>query len=367
MIQPLTSLRFFFALCIFLSHYTIHEKVIFPYGSIGVEFFFILSGFIITYNYEEKLLKKQITKRNFYIARFARIYPLHLATLFLVVLASIMAIMRHGGFFPWKQFICNIVLFQSFIPIREFYFSFNAVSWSISNELFFYMLFPFLVEFIHVCKKQYLYVLGIFLLLLYFAATFFIPEQYHHAVFYINPVFRTVDFIIGIGVFHFWKHIRFGSDKLSRNIHNLVYDRNKFMATLIEISSIAFLVLLMSIAKNIPSAYRYASYYWLPMSLIVFIFAKPNGGGCISLLLSWKPLVIAGEVSFGFYMLHQQAISVTTGVIKKLSKIIPIPANEAGRFIIIFLIIFTASMVSFYCFERPMNKLMKKLFGYGKV
>ena len=44
-------------------------------------FFFILSGFIITYNYEEKLLEKTTTKRTFWVARIARIYPLHLLTL----------------------------------------------------------------------------------------------------------------------------------------------------------------------------------------------------------------------------------------------------------------------------------------------
>jgi peptidoglycan/LPS O-acetylase OafA/YrhL len=49
-IKPLASLRFLFALCVFLSHYAIGEKPIFYEGYIGVEFFFILSGFIISYN-----------------------------------------------------------------------------------------------------------------------------------------------------------------------------------------------------------------------------------------------------------------------------------------------------------------------------
>ena len=53
----------------------------FKEGFVGVSFFFVLSGFIIAYNYQEKLLTKTTTKRTFWVARIARIYPLHLLTL----------------------------------------------------------------------------------------------------------------------------------------------------------------------------------------------------------------------------------------------------------------------------------------------
>ena len=52
MIKPLTSLRFVFALMIFMHHYSIKKgssEVLFPEGFLGVTFFFILSGFILSY------------------------------------------------------------------------------------------------------------------------------------------------------------------------------------------------------------------------------------------------------------------------------------------------------------------------------
>ena len=85
MINTLTSLRILFALMVFGAHCYVldpsFDTHFFKEGFVGVSFFFILSGFIIAYNYEEKLLETTTTKRTFWVARIARIYPLHLLTL----------------------------------------------------------------------------------------------------------------------------------------------------------------------------------------------------------------------------------------------------------------------------------------------
>lgn len=49
MIQALTSWRFIFALMIFMHHFTLDNQSLFPEGYLGVSFFFILSGFILSY------------------------------------------------------------------------------------------------------------------------------------------------------------------------------------------------------------------------------------------------------------------------------------------------------------------------------
>lgn len=78
MIKPLTSLRFIFALMVFAAHcYVIDphfSHFLYKEGFVGVSFFFVLSGFIIAYNYQRKLVEKEVSRREFWVACFARIY-----------------------------------------------------------------------------------------------------------------------------------------------------------------------------------------------------------------------------------------------------------------------------------------------------
>lgn len=137
MIKPLTSLRFFFALMVFFSHIQFIEaddvfltklyKSVFYEGYLGVSFFFILSGFILSLAYKNKILENQTSYKEFWMARIARIYPLPLFTLLIAIPLSL------GSFFTSKvlwigKLITNMFLLQSFIPSSSIFFSFNAPS-----------------------------------------------------------------------------------------------------------------------------------------------------------------------------------------------------------------------------------------------
>jgi peptidoglycan/LPS O-acetylase OafA/YrhL len=279
MIKPLTALRFFFALCVFLSHYAIGEKPVFYEGYIGVGFFFILSGFIIAYNYKGKIREKTIFSKDtkaFIIARIARIYPLHCVTFLFVLLLTVRGVIKQGTAFPWKPLWFNVTLLHSFIPIKAWYFSFNAVSWSISDELFFYLMFPVLLAGFANIKRKLLLISGLCVLGIYSAATVMVPNQYHHALFYINPFIRIIDFIIGIGIFSVWEYLQ--RDEIKHN-RVVVFLTRKVIATIIEVLVVFLLIGMVLLSDHVPQVYRYASYYWLPMALVIFVFALANGGG----------------------------------------------------------------------------------------
>jgi hypothetical protein len=125
-------------------------------------FFFILSGFIISLNYLNKIITvKDLI--NFQVKRFYRLYPLHFFTLFLVLLIQIIKyfLIKHSsldyGFhestnwYSFKNFVGNLFLIQSIF--NDFYiFSWNAVSWSISAEFYTYIIFGFLFL---ICTKTW--------------------------------------------------------------------------------------------------------------------------------------------------------------------------------------------------------------------
>jgi peptidoglycan/LPS O-acetylase OafA/YrhL len=113
---------------------------------LGVDFFFILSGFVIAKVYLNKIHNAEQFGR-FIWRRFARLYPLHLLTLMIGIAGGIL--IGHRGLqegtnpeiFSSTAIFANLTLTHS-LGITN-YGSFNIPSWSISAEMFVYMLFPF--------------------------------------------------------------------------------------------------------------------------------------------------------------------------------------------------------------------------------
>lgn len=153
-LKPLTSLRFGAALLVFVYHCepTAAFAGAYALGHAGVGFFFLLSGFILTYTYYGHFSGPISWEnvREFYVARLARIYPLHLVSMGL----AIAVLARFGGTF-WDRsdyvtrasaFVAQSSLMQSWLPNENIYFGLNSPAWSISVEAFFYALFPFLVS-----------------------------------------------------------------------------------------------------------------------------------------------------------------------------------------------------------------------------
>jgi peptidoglycan/LPS O-acetylase OafA/YrhL len=109
----------------------------------AVSLFFVLSGFVLAYNYAE--LHGRTAIRTYYRARVARIWPLHLACLAFIVLLD-PAIRRPcaDATLPWLP--VHALLMQSWFPVNVAGVSlFNAVAWSLSVEWAFYLAFPLLL------------------------------------------------------------------------------------------------------------------------------------------------------------------------------------------------------------------------------
>lgn len=351
MLKPLTSLRFVFAYMVFAGHLgglfvnynqsflrnSFAKYFSMSEGYLGVSFFFILSGFILSFNYKDRFLKKETTFKQFILARIFRIYPLHCLTFLYVFFLSSYG--NFGNLQFWQKSFSNLFLIQSFVPIKAYFFSFNGVSWSISNELFFYILFPSLLLFFSKFKKISLSLLLIPLAIIVTRQS----ENINHWVYYINPLFRVFDFFLGIVLYHLY--VKFKDNSILKK-----------QATFLEIAVIMLFVGFYYCKDLVHQDYRWSLYYWIPMALIIFIFALQSGA--ISKFLSKQFCIWLGEISFAFYMIHQLVIN--------LLQIL----NYKFRFFDNgYLLILTALFVSilgsgilYTYFEKPLNTYLRKKF-----
>jgi peptidoglycan/LPS O-acetylase OafA/YrhL len=306
-IKPLTSLRFVFAFWVFLSHvdHYINSTTldlpwidvlssIFSEGYLGVTFFFILSGFVLALSYQSKFELGLVDAKEFWIGRFKRIFPLHLLTLIIAVPFVILGVETISkAFIQVFNFFINTLMIQSFVPVKGVYFGYNSPAWSISNEMFFYLLTPFLLKI--TTKGNSLFYCLLILTIVYIMTGYVLPEGYHHALLYINPVFRLSDFLVGIIVFRFW--IKRGSSK------------DKRISFALETLSLLLFAFVFFLCRDWPQFLRYSLIYWLPMGLIIYVVS--SSAGPLVEILSYRPLVYLGKVSFSFYLIHLSVIKYT--------------------------------------------------------
>lgn len=344
-IPPLTSLRLFFAMMVFGAHCYVIDSFFdahcFKEGFVGVNFFFVLSGFIIAYNYQHRLQEKQIGRRTFWVARIARIYPLHWLTLFIAAALGHYVTATDGADYL-AHFLASLTLTNAYIPEADYFFSFNSPSWSLCCEQLFYFCFPFLVP----LAKNYKHLLYLFAFAAAAVVTgmYFTPETAIKGYWYVNPLTRLPDFIAGMLLFRLYEYFQ-------------TKDITLLQGSILEVLSVVFFLFLYLYASEVPKVYRYSCYYWLPVSLVLLSFSLQKG--ILSRLLSNRFLVKGGEISYSFYLIHLFVLlsyaewQKTADI--KIAWYVSIP--------ILFVFIILLSLLSYQYFERPMNRKVKQLLG----
>lgn len=273
----LTSLRALTALLVFAYHlvrWNVISAGVLTVGYAGVAFFFVLSGFVLTWSH-----RPGTTARTFYLRRFARVYPSHLVMLLATFAVPVVAETRSG-----TAALANVTLIQAWIP--HLAFGMNGVSWSLSCEAFFYLLFPLAIVLMHTSKR------AAWIALVYFAAasTFVIIATVDgglaSTVAFTVPAVRLGEFLAGVALA---VAVRSGY-------------RLGMRTALIVVASCAAASLIFPHVK--PAMDVWAT----PVFICCIALAAQRDIGERPGFGTRRWLVYLGELSFAFYLVHELTI-----------------------------------------------------------
>lgn len=269
-----------------------------PGGYLAVSFFFVLSGFSMTIGYRDRVNQLCFSYSSYITKRLTKFFPIHWLILFYIVFTQFSNLVKQDFF--WAKLTVNFLLLQSFVPLKDFYFSFNSPSWYLCNTLFYCLLFPFILRFICNSSKKRKIIIIVTLVFLYVLLVIIVPKPYHHAVLYVNPFVRIIDFVIGIytGLFFLKQYEKFQQGETLK--YNNVW--------LLLVTILCFVIVAFLSFYNIDSIVKsyIVKFYWLIFSPMIFtvslksvVWKKTQRGGLIN-----STLQSAGKYSFTFYMIH---------------------------------------------------------------
>jgi peptidoglycan/LPS O-acetylase OafA/YrhL len=325
--EALDSLRGLCALLVALFHYPLEGKIsnsAFVENSyLFVDFFFVLSGFVIAYTSEARLQAGQLG--TFLQRRALRLYPLHLATLAFFVLAAVVA----GQFNADEQHsalavLSNITLTQGW----GFHHSltWNNPAWSASVEWALYLSFAVLVS----VRAPLVTLLALALALAGMAVLFFLAPA---------DAAMTYDFGIFRGISGFFVGVLLTRVPAIR------------LGIVAEVLVLLLAVTFVTVGELLPLA---------PLAFAPAVYVLARSDGAISRALNTPPLVALGTWSFGIYMIHAAVIAVLRtlarplGLHMKGGDLIAANPYVADLSLIPYLaVIIALAAFSYACIERP--------------
>jgi peptidoglycan/LPS O-acetylase OafA/YrhL len=364
-LDPLTTWRFFAAASVVFYHCTNGVFLAAPAwfhnltqnGYQAVTFFFVLSGFVLVYNYHKADAASGLkgTRGGFWIARMARICPTY-------ILALCIALPAYFYYGLVKQTISPIsfglgllftpLLLQAWLPIAGVW---NGPAWSLSVEGFFYLCFPKFVQYL--ARKTWRWcfwvaLVGVvsFNLVRYYlcplsesgAATE--PEGYLHHFCAYFPLAHLPTFIFGMALCK--AHLSLPSEVRQRYQNSIL------------LVSLGILLTLFCLHGRI-------SPIFLSDTLLVplygaIVFASANCTGTLNRILSHRWLVELGEASYAIYILHIPLVWWAT----RVKSLFPAFPDKDNVFFCCYFVALLGTCVFIYeRFEKPMKKWVTHRLG----
>ena len=350
-IPELTSVRFFAALFVVLFH--IHDDTpllkaiptqFFLKGYLGVDIFFILSGFILTHVYLAAYRAGTFSYGSFMVNRFARVYPLHLvmtlAFVALYALSSRLGFLGDAEGMDWSALPFHLAGVHAWGFIGHH--AWNFPSWSISSEFFAYLIFPLFLSLTR---------LGAWAGLLFSTVALSI------AFFVIGAVFRPYTALsFDFGIFRIF--FEFGLGVFVYLVCARTVLSGRAVRWLLGGATFLFVAIAHLSTSNTDDLALI-----LLSGAIIFLLGQLSRSPTPGLMRS-RSLVYLGEISYSTYMIHYMAELVYLGLVSRLvgtPGVLPFWA-----WLGLVAVIGLGSAASFHLVEVPARNYLRRLIHERK-
>lgn len=343
-LDSLTSLRWFAAFGVFLFH--MRNIVTFPSqldwltgtGYLGVTFFFVLSGFVLTWSWQPGT-----PVRAFYWRRFARIYPLHLLALLIAVPVFYRAVVPEGQWwikpFDLGLLLLSVLVIQGWWLAPSVLFSGNPAAWTLTVEAFFYALHPAIVRMMSRMRAR-----GALAAAVLVAAAAFVlrtvtqPSTGGWLGQLPEPIMHLPSFVLGMLVA--WACRQGWRLRIGTSI------------PLLALMAWFLLVAYSGIGWTGP----YVSEVTAVLCALVIAAAATSDTAGRRGILTWRPLVALGEWSFAFYLIHATLIYLAL-------EIFGVQQHSYSRMLVWSAVLLSTSIIAAWLMhrfiERPLERRLR--------
>ena len=368
-IPVLDAFRFFASVLVVLVHYEVifGESVVYgTFATTAVSWFFIVSGFILSYTYPS--LDSLQDYRRFYLHRIIRIYPVY----FLAVVVSSLFVslnyltigeeffsevnrpfelihdlpeQKEVRFFTLST-LRHLVFAQSVGSVETLKLVFNGPLWSIVLEIYFYLAFPLLLLMIKplttMTRILVAFIMGYSLQLLLIQVN--LPEAESYDVInlnvpvYTNPFIRGIEFIFGMllyKVFTFWDLRK-------------VVGRLNWTPTIMTV--LLYVIVVIYVHDNIP--YQYSSFFLVVPFVTIMIYAL--------LRLQWHPAnyivrycTTLGGISYVLYSFHWPLMEII-----QFYNLLPRMSSQFMQPVLVMLVLLVVSYLIYRFVEAPIRRVL---------
>ncbi len=349
-LEQLTFTRYLAALTVLFFHFGTHVylaseswwSTIVTAGPAGVSYFFLLSGFVMAIAYYDP--NKALNQKRYWLARIARIYPVYLLALSLVLAANLHSVMDDP-----LILLLNLSMLQAWIP--GYAMTLNSPGWSLSVETFFYLSLPFLLLFIQHGHFRKLLIAGLFFwfstqllqTILQHLPSYAPRTPLHEFIFY-HPLMHWSTFILGL-ISGIW----YKEGKLTSL-------QSKWNGVFLFLVS-ALLVLLITYKEQWLGKGEYFNNGLLVPLFGVLIVLLASNTGWVARLFSWSFFVLLGEASYSLYILQRPVYGIYERLVGKYLTTMP-----ELHFYLFVIILTGLAIMSFKYFESPLRQFINSFY-----